>query len=246
MRCLFGLAAVLLVVFSAAAGVSADDLPPDELSSPSQRYSVRILHSALPGSDPYEGFFTIAVRCGKQYVAKYPTEGYLLEAFWSPNGKYVAVDNRRANSGDYLWVFRLSDGYAIRMPVDAPTGHPEDAYGKYVRDLVQRVTRKFPDLTYNEFNKLFTFARGWTKSGELQVKINFGFYNLPNQIAFVLDTYRISGTEPVLAEEKVEKAPWSRNTPNHAMQPTTDRRTTLMQLISTFHPAATGALASGG
>jgi hypothetical protein len=73
----------------------------------------------LPGSDPYDGFFTIAVRSGKQYVAKYRTEGYLIDAFWSPDGRYVAVDNRRANSGDYLWVFRLPDGRSIKMPVDA-------------------------------------------------------------------------------------------------------------------------------
>jgi hypothetical protein len=46
------------------------------------------------------------VRSGKQNVAKYRTEGYLIDAFWSPDGRYVAVDNRRANSADYLWVFR--------------------------------------------------------------------------------------------------------------------------------------------
>lgn len=205
---LLGLAAVLLLAFRAVGVDADDDLSPAELYSPDQRYSVRILHSALPGSDPYEGFFTIAVRNGQQYVAKYPTEGYLLEAFWSPNGKYVAVDNRRANSGDYLWVFRLSDGCAIRKPVDAPTGHPEDAYGKYEKDLLQRVTHKFPELTDDGYRKLFTFAHGWTESGELQVKTNVGFRNLPNQIVFILDNYKISGTALVLVEEKVEKAPW--------------------------------------
>ena len=77
-----------------------------------------------------DGFFTIAVRNGKQYVAKYPTEGYLIDAFWSPDGRYVAVDNRRANSGDYLWVFRLRDGHAIKMPVDAQPQHDDDVCEK--------------------------------------------------------------------------------------------------------------------
>jgi hypothetical protein len=138
--------------------------PPEVLYSPDQRYSVRILDSALPGADPYDGFFTIAVRNGHEYIAKYPTIGYLIDAFWSPDRKYVAVDNRRANSGDYLWVFRLSDGRAIRMPVDAAPGHADDTYEKYAEDMVQRVTRKFPELTYHEFTKLFTFAHAWTKS----------------------------------------------------------------------------------
>ncbi len=173
------------------------------------RYSVRILHSALPGADPNEGFFTIAVRNGQQYIAKYPTMGFLLDAFWSPDGKYVAVDNRRGNSGDYLWVFRLSDGRAIRRPVDAAPAHPEDAYEKYVDDLVQRVTKKFPELTSGELRKLFTFAKGWTNSGDLLVKTNFAFQNLPeDQIAILLQTFKVADDKLVSIDEKPDKAPW--------------------------------------
>jgi hypothetical protein len=203
------LPAIALVAFLSSSAIAAEDKPPEELSSPDHRYSVRILHSALAGADPYEDFFTIAIRSGQQYIAKYPTVGFLLDGFWSPDGKYVAVDNRRANSGDYLWVFRLSDGRAVRMPVDAVPGHPDDAYEKYAEDLVQRVTRKFPELTYGEFRKLFTFAKGWTKSGELHVKTNFGFRNLPeDQIAFLLQTYKVANDKLVLVDETVDKAPW--------------------------------------
>src|SRR5437588_2084811 len=106
--------------------------------------------------------------------------GFLLDAFWRPDGRYVTVDIRRANSGDYLWVFRLSDGRAIRMPVDAIPDHPEDAYEKYVEDLIQRIIRKFPELNSGGFGKLFTFAKGWTNSGDLVVKTNFAFRNLPD------------------------------------------------------------------
>ena len=201
--------AVVVAAFVSSAATAAEDNPPEELYSPDQRYSVKILHSALPGTDPYDGFFTIAVRSGEQYIAKYPTIGFLIDAFWSADGKCVAVDNRRANSGDYLWVFRLSNGRAIKMPVDAATGHPEDAYEKYTADLVQRVTRKFPELTYDEFRKLFTFAKGWTDSGDLIVKTNFVFGNLPdNQIAILLQTFKIADDKLVLIDEKADKAPW--------------------------------------
>jgi hypothetical protein len=202
------LAAAAVVAFLSSSAIPAEDEPPAELSSPNQRYSVRILDSALPAADSYNGFYTIAVRSGQQYIAKYPTIGFLLDAFWSPDGKYVAVDNRRANSGDYLWVFRLSDGYAIRMPVDAVPGRPEDAYEKYVDDLVYKVSRKFPELTSREFRKLFTFAKGWTDSGDLLVKTNFGFRNLRDQIAVLLQTYKVADDKLVLIDERVEKAPW--------------------------------------
>jgi hypothetical protein len=198
-----------LAAFASEATIAGDEGPPEELYSSDQRYSVRILHSALPGADPYGGFFTIAVRSGQQYIAKYPTIGYLLDAFWSPDGRYVAVDNRRGNSGDYLWVFRLSDGRAIRTPVDAVSDHPEDAYEKCTEDLVQRVARQFPELTYSEFRKLFTSAKGWTSSGDLLVKTNFAFRNLPeDQVAILLQTFKIADDKLVLIDEKADKVPW--------------------------------------
>src|ERR1700692_2206967 len=96
---------IALAVLAPALSIIAQEKPLEELYSLDKRYSVTILHSALPGSDPYNGFFTIAMRRGKRELAKYPTQGYLIDAFWSPDGSYVAVDNRRGNSGDYLWVF---------------------------------------------------------------------------------------------------------------------------------------------
>jgi len=209
MRCPRVLPTAAVVAFLSSAAIAAEDSPQEELYSPDHRYSVRILHSALPGTDPYEGFFTIVVSSGQQYISKYPTIGFLIDAFWSADGKWVAVDNRRANSGDYLWVFRLSDGCVIRMPVDAVPGHPEDAYEKYATDLVERVTRKFPELTYDELRKLFTFAKGWTDSGDLLVKTNFAFRNLPEgEIAILLQTFKVADDRLVLIEEKADRAPW--------------------------------------
>jgi hypothetical protein len=200
---LFALVIIALAGFSRAQGG-----PPTELYSPDHRYSVTILQTALPGSDPDEGFLTIAVRHGKQDVSKYPTEGYLIDAFWSPNGRYVAVDNRRANSGDYLWVFRLSDGRAIKMPVDANPGHSNGVYDKYAEEVVNRVTAVYPELTYGQFTKLFVFAKGWTNSGDLHVKTNLAFRNLENAIGVVWETYKIDNDQLVLIQRRIEKAPW--------------------------------------
>jgi hypothetical protein len=133
----------VLPILASAALSRAQENPPSELYSPDHQYCVTILQTALAGSDPYEGFFTIAVRHGKQDLSKFRTEGYLIDAFWSPDGRYVAVDNRRANSGDYLLVFRLTDGRAIKMPVDAKPGQPDDVYDNYAEEVVSRVTRLF-------------------------------------------------------------------------------------------------------
>ena len=70
------------------------------------------------------------------------------------------------------------------------------------------MTAVYPELTYGQFSKLFVFAHGWTKTGDLQIKTNIGFRNLENEIAVVWETYRIENDKLVLAERKIEKSPW--------------------------------------
>ena len=190
--------------------LSAESQPPRELFSPDGKHSVKMLETALPGSDPDDGFLTLTVRAGERILSQFPTEGYLIDAFWSPDGRYVAVDNRRANSGDYLWVFSLGDGRAIKKPVDAgPQGKAEpDAYEHLVKSLLDRVTERFPALNATHFLKLFVFAHGWTKSGELQVKTNLGFDNLKHQIVAIWETYRIKNDKLILQKVKIQKLPW--------------------------------------
>ena len=44
--------------------------------------------------------------------------GYLLDVFYSADNRYVAINNRRANAGDYLWVISLRDGQPLKIPED--------------------------------------------------------------------------------------------------------------------------------
>jgi len=229
MRLTVSLLIIALGVSIAQCAMREDD-PPDELFSPDKRYSVKMLHTALPGSGPY-GFFTLTVRAGDRVLSEFPTIGYLIDAFWSPDGRYVAVDNRRGNSGDYLWVFSLTDGHAIKKPVDAAPDHFAEDYKRFAHAMVKHVTVVFPELTNREFNKLFTFAMGWSASGDLQVKTNIDFRNLPDQIVAVSNTYKIVNNKLVLLNEKIEKAPWppprqilNLNNPNRALQPTAPQR----------------------
>jgi hypothetical protein len=190
--------------------LSGESQPPRELFSPDGRHSVKMIETALPGSDPDGGFLTLSVRAGERVLSQFPTEGYLIDAFWSPDGRYVAVDNRRANSGDYLWVFSLGDGRAIKKPVDAgPQGKAEpNAYEHLVKSLLGRVTERFPALNATHFLKLFVFAHGWTKSSELQVKTNLGFDNLKHQIVAIWETYQIKNDKLILQKVKIQELPW--------------------------------------
>jgi hypothetical protein len=61
---------------------------------------------------------TLRVSAGGKILAEFPTMGYLLDVLFSPDNAYVAVNNRRANAGDYLWVMSLRDGKPIKMPDD--------------------------------------------------------------------------------------------------------------------------------
>ena len=201
---------ILMVTFIPSKLVLAQQSPPSELKSPDHHHALKMLHSALPGSDPDDGFFTIAVYAGQHCLSKFPTEGYLENAFWSTDGKYVAVNNRRANSGDYLWVFRLADGCAIKKPVDADP-HQENAYEQFERRLIAPVTAVDPTLTFDTLRKDFTVSTGWIKNDDLAVANDVEFNNLEKQVVQVLETYRVDGNKLKLVDRIIKRRTRGRN-----------------------------------
>src|SRR5262249_29090427 len=51
-------------------------------------------------------------------IASFSVSGYIRDAYWSPDGKWVAVNLRHANSGDYMWVLDAASGKPARQPSD--------------------------------------------------------------------------------------------------------------------------------
>ena len=180
----------------ALAVVRADDsdAPPSELASPDKSHVIRVEGKPMPGVDPDDFPFTLEVLAQGKVQAKYPTEGYLINAFWSDDGNYVAVNNRRGNSGDYAWVFSLRDGSTIRKPNDAETQPFED-----------RIVKKFPEYKEHIFFKRLTEAASW-KNGTLSIKTKMSFEKI-NYLFTLIDTYKVEGDKLVQVGDVIEKKP---------------------------------------
>ena len=192
---------LLLALLAFGKTAAAQDDPPDELKSPDLQYSVRILRRADSRSILLDECAIAVCRKG-HYLAKFPTFGYLLEAFWSPDGKYVAVNNRRANSGDYLWVFRLHDGSAMAKPVDF-----NGSYDQYTDEVSERVAAVCPEVASHGVYRLFREAQGWTRPNILQVKSDVRFWHIEAHRFAITETYVAKAGGLVLLDRKIKPVP---------------------------------------
>ena len=176
--------------------------PPSQVCSSDSKYCV---HMEPTAGHPDE--CTLRVSAGAKTLAKFPTMGYLLDVFFSPDNAHVAINNRRANAGDYLWVISLRDGKAIKMPDDlAEEAGKKDLggiTGAHSSDQSRpEVIALCPTCTSDDLQHSFLFSSGWTSSGELKVVEELEFSN--GWIA-VNNLCRLSETGLSVADEKVVK-----------------------------------------
>src|SRR5262245_11229243 len=143
--------------------------PPSQVCSSDGKYCVRMKPTA---GRPDE--CTLRVSAGAKIFANFSTMGYLLDAFFSPDNAYVAINTRRSNSGDYLWVISLRDGRPIKIPDDVA----EDAGKKGLGEIAGAhwsdqsrpgVIALCPTCTSDDLRHAFLFSTGWTRSGEFKV-----------------------------------------------------------------------------
>jgi len=176
--------------------------PPSQVCSSDGKYCVRMRPTA---GHPDE--CTLRVSAGSKALAEFPTMGYLLNVFFSPDNAYVAINNRRANSGDYLWVISLRDGKAIKMPDDVAGEVGKKDLGGIAGDHWSDQSRPevialCPTCTSDDLRHSFLFSTGWTSSGELKVVEELEFSN--GWIA-VNNLCRLNEAGLSVADEKVVK-----------------------------------------
>ena len=174
---------IAISIVIATATLSAQDTVPSELRSPTGAYKVRMLDRKLPGADFYFGDQTIAIYHGRQLLSQFPTTGFLMSAAWSSDGRFVAVNNRRGHDGDYLWVFSLRDGRAVRKP-DDKLGDP--------KFFLPRIARSFPHCTEAAFFRYYVIETGWQSSNKLRVRTDVRFHHVEPENVLIDDIYAVS------------------------------------------------------
>ena len=140
----------------------AQDAAPTKILSPDGKSYVEISDTPLPGADSLDDF-TLIISANGKVLTKVPTYGFLLAAHWSSDGKYLAVNNRRGNSGDYIWVFNLQSGKALKQPDDKNGEAWEKAAGEAVH-------KELPSASEDTLVRDWVTAQGW-KDGQLKVVV---------------------------------------------------------------------------
>ncbi len=172
----YQLFAVVAMVIGCGWLIAAEPDPhssrPEKMCTPDHSYCIAIVQKKLRQSPESEDAQLLVEKHGKA-IAHYPTYGFLSDVYWSPDRKYVAVNNRRANGGDYLWVIAMAHGTPLKMPRDLA-----DALGKkYIGDAVgdpgpieQEVVSKYPQCNFPDgiHNEWLTPV-GWKSPTEVDV-----------------------------------------------------------------------------
>jgi hypothetical protein len=186
---------LLWIAFGVVSAADREPLAPPEVFSPDREYSVRLDRSELPTTDSVNDSTLVITHKG-HVLSHFPTFGSLSEVFWSPAG-YLAINNRRANNGDYLWVCRLHDGKALKVPDD----------NNVFVATAQCVSTKFPDLLPSKLLRGYMTALGWKNTNELRVKTGLIYQNLDNATIEVVEVYRVEEGGLNRVDQDIQKVP---------------------------------------
>jgi hypothetical protein len=165
-----------------------------ELASPNGDYTVQIVSRPLPHADSVTGDSILVLLERGRPIIKVPTTGYLINAIWSPNGRYVAVNNRRGNSGDYVWVFSLDGARSLKRPDDDSFAVPS-----------KKISRICSECDESSFDKDLAIAKSWRSGDELEVEMRWRFYKTALIVGH--SVFKVSGHKIKLVEEKVSRHP---------------------------------------
>jgi len=176
--------------------------PPIEVCSRDSKYCVRMIRKSGHPDD-----CTLRLSSSGRTLAEFPTLGYLLDVFFSSDNRYVAINNRRANSGDYLWVISLRDGQALKIPDDVADEPGKKELGKISGDhwsdqAIPEVVALCPKCTVANLGHGFLFARGWKSASALKVAEEFEF---PEGWIVLNSVCQITGPNLSVIEHKIEK-----------------------------------------
>ncbi|MDQ6911681.1 MAG: hypothetical protein M3128_02270 [Verrucomicrobiota bacterium] len=133
--------------------------PPAKLESPNRDYVIEMRNNEDASASDDNNRQLVITRNGKQ-IASQKTFGYLSgDAFWNDSGTLVAINNRRGNSGDYVWIFSLPDGKCLKAADSAQFHFVEEAADQAFRNLDKRAVAK-------DLDKEWIYAGEWVGDGK--------------------------------------------------------------------------------
>jgi hypothetical protein len=133
--------------------------PPAKLESPNRDYVIEMRDNDDASASYDSDRLLVISRNGKQ-IASQKTFGYLSgDASWNDSGTLVAINNRRGNSGDYVWIFSLPDGQCLKAADSAQFHFVMEAADKAFRNLDKRAVAK-------DLDKEWIHAGEWVGDGK--------------------------------------------------------------------------------
>jgi hypothetical protein len=169
-----GLILCFAIWFSATA--FAGSSYPLQFSSPDKKYTLRL----EAATQPQPGEYGIVLYQGKKVISEfnYILEDHIVDILWNSSDSYFAINNRHAIGGDFIWIFSLPTGVAVKRPDDLTVG----------RTLI-KVHNKYPQYSDGNLRGHYTFACEWRSDTELLVCTILIFDNDHEAIIVVYDTY---------------------------------------------------------
>ena len=179
---------VCVLVWLSVANSSVFALPMDgkiRIDSPGNRFSLYLTDTAE------EWIYKLHIRKGNKTITTYTFSGAMMSAYWSPNFRYVVINNHDGHFGWWLWIISLSDGAVITR--DGPCHDPNyDRYSEvhdYGPDIFSIMEKQIArlDKNYKKYNLregYLSIAYGWTENGDLKMFYEFPFDDLKDSIIY--------------------------------------------------------------
>jgi hypothetical protein len=162
------------------------------LRSPDKEYSIRL-------ADTTEDYvYQMNIRHGRKKIGSYRFEGLLVSAFWSPSGKYVAVNSHDGHRNWLVWVISLDDGSIVKSDGKVTrenTGNYDRGldYG-YLPDIMPAASRAigklYPGYADDHMREGYiSIAYGWEKGDRLLMFHELVFGDLAEEKNKIIDVY---------------------------------------------------------
>lgn len=134
------------------------------------RFEIRVSDTA----EPY--VYRLQILADTRELADYKFKGELVSAYWSPSGRYVALNNHYGHYGWYLWILSLDDGSVI-------TAHGNVNAKNYDRYLDYECTPNIRTRGKDAIEKVYSgFSKDHLRAGYLSVA--FGWKSATELLMF--------------------------------------------------------------